>query len=120
MRKEKPNKIVRSVSQEEYSILSIPKRLRNKIKVFVTNTHTGYFSSIEDYLTVPLAAETKGKDYFLYYLAHEFAHKGSRLHDKEFYKLFREFCPKEFQHYELDYKPRGAKLSKGVRKDEQV
>lgn len=53
-----------------------------------------------------------------WYIAHELAHllqrqfnKHSTQHDKYFYQAFKLLCPAEYQHYELEYKPRNAKAA---------
>jgi predicted SprT family Zn-dependent metalloprotease len=49
--------------------------------------------------------------YFIYYVAHELSHMiafkkhGVRCyHDARFYEIFETICPKEYQHFELQYK----------------
>jgi len=54
--------------------------------------------------------------YFIYYVAHELSHliaykkfKHGSNHNFEFYQIFMEICPKEYQHFELNYKKTAAK-----------
>jgi hypothetical protein len=54
--------------------------------------------------------------YFIYYVAHELAHiityskyGGGCSHNSNFYEIFMEICPKEYQHFELNYKKTAAK-----------
>ena len=62
-------------------------------------------------ITIPVFAWSKGIDYLTYYIAHEMAHAiaGSLAkHGQQFMQVFKNICPKEYQHYELGYKPRNA------------
>lgn len=50
--------------------------------------------------------------YKTYYIAHEMAHAfvGTHNgHNQIFMECFKKICPLEFQHWELEYKPREAK-----------
>lgn len=116
----KPRKIIRLVKRSEYQSLHISKSIAH-IKVYLTTTYRGFAHFDRNYVTIPAYAEIRGVDFFLYYIAHELAHilryqkfGDEGCHDKKFYRCFREICPVELQHHELDYKPRGAKLSKEV------
>jgi hypothetical protein len=87
--------------------------------LYITNTRRGRCGDND--LTVPLwAYDDEREGYFIYYLAHELAHKynrmdkGTRGHSKPFYNWFKVLCPVEFQHYETEYKPRLAANS-GIR-----
>ena len=58
----------------------------------------------------PKNIKTNG-GYFIYYVAHELAHIIAYKkfgvacgHDSNFYAVFLEICPKEYQHFELEYK----------------
>ena len=97
---------------------------------YVADTTRG-FSHFDGQFTVPLWAydkRYKGKGsfgeegYFTYYVAHELAHQlrykkygkdGS--HDYRFYEIFMDICPKQFQHFELEYKKTASKY--GIGKD---
>lgn len=97
---------------------------RKEIQGYVADVVRGRAYSKEAVFTVPYWAyrptypknrKTKG-GYFIYYVAHELthliAHKkfGGRCnHDSNFYKIFMEICPKEYQHFELGYKKTAAK-----------
>ena len=75
--------------------------------------------------TVPLWAydrRYKGISYhgdeghFKYYVAHELAHQLRYIkygkntdHDFRFYEIFMDVCPKDLQHFELNYKPSSSK-----------
>lgn len=87
----------------------------NSIKGYVTDTRRGYAHVEENIFSVPLWAYKRGPDYFVYYIAHEVAHilcwrkYFDSNHDYKFYAIFKEICPKEFQHYELHYKKSSVK-----------
>ena len=60
----------------------------------------------------------KGDDrYVIYYLAHELAHGYApthnevSLHGPGFMRIFKEICPEDLWHYEVDYKPKLAKAA---------
>lgn len=65
--------------------------------------------------------------YFTNYVAHELAHHYHHIsghhgssHGLEFMHWMKQLCPKEYLHYELEYKPRFARAA-GIRKpDEQL
>jgi len=60
-------------------------------------------------ITIPYTAHKRSDDFFTYYVAHEishliaYKHYKSGVHDKHFYRIFKKLCPKNYQHYELDY-----------------
>lgn len=120
----KPNKMIMEVSQRDLVGLHLPNVLK-PYRVYVTGAIRGYADYNEKYITIPkVAIEKYPWEYFLYYVAHEMSHilvREKKLtnrtpHNESFYQCFRQLCPVELQHYELNYKPRGAKLSQGVRK----
>jgi len=85
----------------------------HKIHAHVTGTVRGRAYKTYQF-TIPLWAYNRGKDYFTYYTAHELSHilvyikyRGieSRPHGEEFYIIFRQLCPLEVQHYELEFRP---------------
>ena len=86
-------------------------------KAFVTACAHGLCSYKLRQITIPLWAEERSYDYYLYYICHELAHipNPGIQHGPDFMKTFRSICPPELQHYELDYKPRLAKAA-GIRK----
>lgn len=75
-------------------------------------------------ITVPkwilLAGPTK-PGYVVYYTAHELAHlfakkyNNHRGHGPAFMAWLKRICPKDYLHYELDYKPRHA-FAAGIRR----
>jgi predicted metal-dependent hydrolase len=70
-------------------------------------------------ITIPLWVINNpkpGKKFW--YIAHELAHvytKGDN-HGSKFMAKLKEICPKEYQHFELNYKPRAA-FAAGIRQD---
>jgi predicted SprT family Zn-dependent metalloprotease len=87
------------------------------IEGYITDTRRGraYFGS---HFTVPLWAFDKRHPgyrsemgYFKYYVAHELSHiiqyriNNTHGHGKSFYRVFKNICPLEFQHFEIYYKP---------------
>jgi len=106
------------------------------VKIYAVNQRRGYWTPSRRYITIPtwVFKESEGKDgrkkkpgYDIYYIAHELAHmvvteiekayraKGMRVyyspHGPEFMREFKKICPKEYWHYELNYKPRNAKAA---------
>jgi len=100
----KPNKVIRIIQPTEFKDLHLPRAIP---KVYLVDQCRGRAYAEKGFVTIPLWAEKKGKDYFLYYIAHEFSHilSLSHSHDFAFYKPFMRICPKGLQHFELDYKP---------------
>jgi hypothetical protein len=73
-------------------------------------------------ITIPVWALNSKRDGFAdYYVAHEMSHAfawqfdGERQHGPAFMKWLKTLCPREFWHYELEYKPRNA-MAAGIRK----
>lgn len=97
----------------------------NDVRGYITDTRRGQAHSKINVFTVPYWAfkpsypknlKTNG-GYFLYYVAHELAHLitylkygGNCNHDYRFYETFMEICPKEHQHFELNYKKTSIKF----------
>lgn len=68
-----------------------------------------YFKS--KVITIPKHALDRELGYLCYYVCHEMAHAiagWEANHGQEFMKVFMTICPKEYQKYELGYKPRNA------------
>ena len=68
-----------------------------------------YFAS--KVITIPTHAIERELGYLCYYVCHEMAHAiagWKAKHGQEFMKVFMSICPKEWQKYELGYKPRNA------------
>lgn len=114
----KPRKLIRLIKRSEYTTLNIPKVIAC-FKVYLVDTHRGFSHFRDGFVTVPLWTLSRGTNYSMYYIAHELSHilriykfGGNGQHDKRFYRCFRQICPIDLQHYELKYKPRGARLSK--------
>lgn len=79
-------------------------------KFEVTNTIRGYAYHRSLRITVPLWAFKRGIGYVEYYLCHEAAHAfGNYNHGPAFMAKFKQICPVDLQHFELEYKPRNAK-----------
>lgn len=88
------------------------------IRCYIVDNGKGRARYSEQTFSVPLWAllHPKGEGFFIYYVAHELSHllrdkDGERgiMHDYEFYKIFMQVCPKEFQHWELKYKKSSGK-----------
>jgi hypothetical protein len=85
--------------------------------LYVTDTNTGrvkFKNWKVTTITIPLWAHLDDREgYEVYYLAHELAHAygDGWQHNATFYKWFDLICPEEYQHYELEYKPRAAKAA---------
>lgn len=79
----------------------------------VTDTVRGWCRFTSKTITVPLWAWNRSTEYRIYYLAHEMAHAigPHRDHGAEFMRAFKHICPKELQHWELDYKPANARAA---------
>jgi len=95
-------------SKEQYDI--------GEIKGYVSDLARGYSYSNGRQFTVPLwAYDYKEDGYFTYYVAHELSHQLSYnhslkgVHDFIFYEIFMNVCPKELQHFELDFRPSASK-----------
>jgi len=100
---------------------------------YITQTVRGRASRFGTYFTVPYWAYTPHSEvnkrtnngYFIYYTAHELAHIIANSineemchHDSRFYKIFMEICPKEFQYFELAFKPSCKKY--GIKKPDGI
>ena len=93
------------------------KLLLNYTKGYVCSVACGRAKIKKGYYIVPLWAYTRGYGYFQYYVAHELSHIAARYrkgngsnHGADFYKNFKDICPKKLQKYEFPYKPRMAEL----------
>ena len=98
-----------------YLLSNYDNRINPKlISGHITDTVRGRSYSRDSFITVPRWAYKFHHDYFMYYTAHELSHiitwrrYRSRGHGKDFYKIFCKLCPKEVQHFELDYKKRSS------------
>jgi len=100
----KPNKVNRVVQPKEFTELSLPRAIP---VVYLVDQCKGRAYIGKGFVTVPQWAEERGRDYFLWYIAHELSHilSCSHLHDFTFYKMFLQICPESLQHHELHYKP---------------
>ena len=109
----KPNKLIREIPPTEFRDLSLPRAIP---RVYLVNQRRGRAYTEKGFVTIPKWAEIKGKDYLLYYIAHEFSHilGQSAHHDFAFYKMFMQICPNNLQHHELHYKLSAAKF--GIKK----
>lgn len=65
-------------------------------------------------ITIPfwtIQKNSQSPGYVSWYVAHELAHSLDLTysnHGPEFMRILKEICPKEFWHYETNYKPRNA------------
>jgi len=109
----KPNNLIREISIKEFKDLSLPRAIP---RAYLVNQCRGRAYLKQGFVTIPKWAEAKGKDYFLWYVAHELSHilARTKYHDFSFYKIFMMTCPEKLQHYELHYKPTAAKF--GIKK----
>lgn len=88
------------------------------IKGYIADIRRGHAYADGHQFTVPLWAYDRrhkhtyhgAEGYFKYYVAHELAHQLRYLvfdvkggHDFFFYRAFKAICPKELQHFELNY-----------------
>ena len=105
----KPNKLIREIPPTEFKDLSLPRAIPT---VYLVNQCRGRAAIRKGFVTIPKGAETKGKDYLLYYIAHELSHSLALTiyHDYAFYKMFIKICPEKLQHHELEYKPSAIKF----------
>jgi predicted SprT family Zn-dependent metalloprotease len=70
----------------------------------------------ECYFIIGTHVLKKDKSYQIYVVAHEIAHiinfkrngRNQDNHGPKFHEIFKEICPKPFQHYELEYMKRFA------------
>jgi len=130
MRRIKPKlfskRIVRHLSEHDEKIskeiidllFNYDKRIKSTtIKGYVIKGVRGRAYTEHGQFTVPNWTFVRGAGYFTYYVAHELAHiiaarkySGAAIHDKYFYKVFCKLCPKDLQHYEIDYKKRSSRF----------
>lgn len=97
-----------------------PEFLNTNITGYISDSECGRAFYSENKFYVPLWAFDKrfagktyhGDDgYFTYYVAHELSHiisghkTGTVGHKKEFYDVFKQICPTEYQYFEINYKP---------------
>jgi len=108
----KPNNLIREISPTEFKDLSLPRTIP---EVYLVDQRKGRAYLEKGFVTIPLWAEKRGKDYLLYYIAHELSHTLtlSYYHDYAFYKTFMQICPETLQRYELKYKPSAARFGIG-------
>jgi len=98
---------------KEFSKISQQCIVHPDYTVWVVNQCRGICHYDKRYISIPLWAVIKGKEFRTYYFCHEAAHSW-RLrgnHDREFMLKFMELCPKNCQHFELNYKPQQAKAA---------
>ncbi len=102
----KPNKTIREITRDEFRELPLPKNIPI---VYLVKQFRGRAYPERNYVTIPEFAtlKRKGDGYLLYYIAHELSHliSKSQYHDYAFYKSFIKICPRQFQYFELHYKP---------------
>lgn len=98
--------------------------ITSEYTIYVTDTVRGRCRHSQKSLTVPTWAlkEEKGEGYAVYYACHEMAHvlapaTRGNVHGPAFMKAFMGLCPKEYQHFEIGYKPRLA-MAAGITKKE--
>lgn len=95
-----------------------PKGISPLCIIYGVNQRRGRCYQQEQRITVPIwtMEETKKKPgYIIWYLAHELAHLAQWQEDQftdnhgpRFMAWLKRICPKEYQHYEIEYKPRNA------------
>lgn len=84
---------------------------KNGWSFWIVDSKRGYCNYIRKEITIPKWAFLRSNDYFNYYLSHEIAHiiAGYRAkHGPDFMREFIRICPRDYQKYELDYKPKNA------------
>jgi hypothetical protein len=102
------------------------------IAIYCVNQKCGWYHHRKKYITVPswIINRPMGNGFLKYYVAHELAHAVTYAqypeygtlctgHGPLFMENFKKICPKEFQHFELGYKPRNAKAA-GITIDKSV
>ena len=80
-------------------------------KLHVVDQQRGRCYYKDKVITIPLWAWNSTKhNYWIYYVAHEFAHirNPHQDHNYKFMETFKELCPVDCQHYELEYKLQNA------------
>lgn len=95
-------------------------------KLYCCDTKRGWCYYNTKHITIPLwAVYARRGGYLTYYIAHELSHAIAsnkfgddyglsyvyKPHGPEFMEIFMKVCPKSYQHYEIDYKPRNAKAA---------
>ena len=80
---------------------------------YVVRQRRGSAYILSGSFTIPLWAYQRSQEYFFYYVAHEVSHllACEPGHGEMFYDEFKRLCPSEWQHYEIEYKPRLAKAA---------
>jgi hypothetical protein len=121
----KPRKINTTYTAWLRKVL-ISLNIRSGFELYVTDTVCGRCDLENKNITVPVwAVERSRKDtgYAVYYACHEIAHviapptKGD-VHGAKFQAAFKSICPKEYWHFELEYKPKSASAAGIKRNDE--
>lgn len=86
-------------------------------QLFVVAQSRGMNYKNKKWITIPLwvvsgKSQAKQPGYWVWYVAHEFAHSyvevRGNYHGPLFMEKLKEICPAEFLHYELSYKKRNA------------
>lgn len=88
-------------------------------QIFVVDQKRGRCYPHKKWITIPLwSIEKRGKGYWIYYVAHEFAHTypNCNNHGAEFMRWCKFLCPQEYWHYELEYKNQSARAA-GITKE---
>jgi len=116
----------RKINKEATRTLNLILRgfgISSEFPVYVTDTVRGRCDYTNKNLTVPLWAFNDARPgYKVYYACHEMAHvvtpvvKGD-VHGAAFQANFKKICPKEYWHFELNYKPKLAAAA-GIRSPE--
>jgi hypothetical protein len=112
-----PNCLVQMSMQELFS--DVPEQvkefareaIRNGWKFFVVDQRRGRCYYDKGTITIPLwVIQSKKIGQKTWYISHEIAHIHAPRdgHGQMFMRALKRICPKEFQHYELEYKPRAA------------
>jgi predicted metal-dependent hydrolase len=114
----KPNCIVESIGNKAL-FLAVPESVkeyarekqREGWRFFVVTQTRGRCYYDYKVITIPLwVLESPAKGKLVWYISHELAHTYTQgdKHGQRFMTQLKAICPEEFQHWEIEYKPRNA------------
>jgi hypothetical protein len=93
---------------------SMNELLKQGWQIFVVSQSRGRCYYGPKYITIPAwALKRKEHNYWLWYVAHEFAHAytAGDNHGQRFMRKLKEICPTDCVHFELGYKPQNATIA---------
>lgn len=120
----KPYKIDEEKTEEIRSHELVLEHLPPDWTLYAVDQSCGTTYYDEEVVTVPTWVWDSAEGKLTWYVAHELSHVLTYLidhhgnHGRPFQERLKRICPKEYQHFEYDYKPSLAKAAGLSKKDE--